>query len=529
MLIGDMAEDGSFTANTSMARNLYWMVAVEKATASREVDRVREMNTIKSTCGFAAMDSLVKGALTGAGEIAFCPEVAATACGADSARSLLSFERMSPAKRDSAMIAAASGGYVRAIEMLLSAKAGVDTKAQACNETPLMLAARGGHVAAIRCLVNAGAGVNVATVPAGVTPLLLAAGGTHVRAILELLTSRADVNHADEAGRTALIHLAAQNRDDRDIVQASVSGRAPCQHTAIEILLDHRADVNVCERSGWSALMHLAAGGDVERIKLLFAYNASMKATDEGFTALMAAALGGHVEVLDFLRAQCNVDVLQRQQNGKTALSYAAHFGCDAAVAWLISAKADVNGTDLDGGTALMYACGEGHSKAVCQLLADHDVDTGLIDGNGDTALIRAAVAGHHEVCKLLLEANVDGDGCNRTGMTPLMVAAEMGHQRVVALLISASVEVNALDLDGMGALDYALQHRTSMTLARFERPGATCQEATNKTRSQPLVMLELEEEAADLNAAAVVQMLRDAGAVTSDVETDSDEESLTE
>jgi hypothetical protein len=117
--------------------------------------------------------------------------------------------------------------------------------------------------------------------------------------------------------------------------------------------------------------------------------------------------------------------------------------------------------------------------------------------------------------------------------MTPLMVAAEMGHQCVVALLISANVEVNALDSDGMRALDYALQHTTSMTLARFERPGATCQEevleATNKTRSQPLVMLELEEEAADLNAAAVVQMLRDAGAVTSDVETDSDEESLTE
>ncbi len=67
-----------------------------------------------------------------------------------------------------------------------------------------------------------------------------------------------------------------------------MSGTAPCQHTAIEILLGHRADVNVCERSGWSALMHLAAGGDVERIKLLFAYSASMKASDEGFTALMA-------------------------------------------------------------------------------------------------------------------------------------------------------------------------------------------------------------------------------------------------
>ena len=72
MLIGDMAEDGSFIANTSMAPNLYWLVAVEKATASREVDRVREMNTIKSTCGYTAMDSLLKGALAGAAEIAFC-------------------------------------------------------------------------------------------------------------------------------------------------------------------------------------------------------------------------------------------------------------------------------------------------------------------------------------------------------------------------------------------------------------------------------------------------------------------------
>ncbi len=431
------------------------------------------------------------------------------------------------------MLAAALGGYVRAIEMLLSAKAGVDTKAE--DKTPLMCAARGGHVAAIRCLVNAGADVNVETA-VGITPLIWAAGGTHVRAILELLTSRADVNHADKDGRTALIHLVAQNRDDRDIVHASVSAGVRCQHTAIEILLDHRADVNLCERSGWSALMHLAAGGDVERMKLLLACNASIQATDKGFTALMAAAMGGHVDALEFLCAHCDVGVFKRQEDGKTALSYAAHFGRDAAIAWLLSTNADVNGADLNGDTALMHACAEGHCNAVRQLLAAHEVDMGVTDGNGSTALIRAAGAGHREVCKLLLEANVDADGCDCTGMTPLMVAAQMGHQCVVALLISARAEVNALDADGMGALDYALQRTTLMELARFDQlmgttGAATCREATEATPSEPLATLELEDEAAarDSNEAAVVQMLRDAGAVTSDVETDSDDESLTE
>jgi len=90
--------------------------------------------------------------------------------------------------------------------------------------------------------------------------------------------------------------------------------------------------------------------------------------------------------------------------------------------------------TDNDGWTALHYAAFNGKKDVAELLLADH-ADVNAKDNKGLTPLHFAAGRDHRDVVELLLANNADVNAKANNGATPLDLAGGGGHKDVVELL----------------------------------------------------------------------------------------------
>ena len=102
-------------------------------------------------------------------------------------------------------------------------------------------------------------------------------------------------------------------------------------------------------------------------------------------------------------------------EQGKTAIMYAATEGYGNAVKLLLSYCADVDAIDIDGKNVLIYAAGHGHAKIVERLIK-HGVELNKIDSRGFTALIGSAFHNHGEITHLLLTNGADPDIKDKRG-----------------------------------------------------------------------------------------------------------------
>ncbi|WAR08526.1 ANK3-like protein, partial [Mya arenaria] len=121
------------------------------------------------------------------------------------------------------------------------------------------------------------------------------------------------------------------------------------------------------------------------------------------------------------------------------------------------SDKVDVNFQDQNGLTALHYAAREYHHAAV-QLLLENKAELDDIDGNKRTPLHIAAIKGNVEAAKLLLTSKKNGVDCeDGDGNTPLMLASKYGNEELIDFLIDKyKCNINYQNEDGMTALHYA-------------------------------------------------------------------------
>ena len=171
---------------------------------------------------------------------------------------------------------------------------------------------------------------------------------------------------------------------------------------------------------------------------------------------LREAAKLGHAVELEALLREPGCDALAKNNNGMTALMWAAGKGQEACVRLLlpvsgvlakVSAVRELKtalrepacGTlikDINGMTALMGAVFHGHEACVQLLLPTSDVLAA--DGKGQTLLMHAAYFGHEACVRILLPiSNVLAS--DRKGMTASMIAHSRGRKSV-ALLIDAYV-----------------------------------------------------------------------------------------
>jgi ankyrin repeat protein len=225
-------------------------------------------------------------------------------------------------------------------------------RGQAATDSALVAAAKDGDVRAVRELIARRVNVNE-TARDGSTALLWAVYRSDVDTTRALLTAGAKVDTPNKYGVTPLI-------------QASRTGDTPL----IDLLLKAGARPTLAHPDGETALMAASRTGRLDAVRLLIEAGSDVNAaTYQQETALMWAATEGHTDVVKALLGakadpnhKARVTTIAERKNadhptgGFTALMYAVRNGHEGVVRALAQGGADLNITNGDGATALIVA-----------------------------------------------------------------------------------------------------------------------------------------------------------------------------
>ncbi|RMJ17162.1 hypothetical protein CDV36_003152 [Fusarium kuroshium] len=342
-----------------------------------------------------------------------------------------------------ALILAASGGFLDVVKMLLAhPRVEADHKGKH-KRTALSYAAEHAHEAIVaellatgvvdpnsqddwaqtplyRAIMNNAPGIVTAilehpkTDPQGkpeYSALVWAARQGYTDVVRVLLDSgRVDVNAASTSNFFRGLPL----------IDASGSGK----QDVVRLLLSFPGiDPNAQNLLGGTALINASENGQAEVVEQLLAAGADPNLESPwGDIPLMKAAENGQAEVVEQLLA-AGVDPNLQNRWGTTPLMEAARNGQGEVIGQLLVAGVDPNIQDNEGKTALCNAAGSSCSTemAIRVLVKAPGVNAGLTDNMGRTALSLAAEAGSFDnVVTLLAVDGVNPDARDATGRSPL-------------------------------------------------------------------------------------------------------------
>uniref|UniRef100_A0A671YLX3 Ankyrin repeat domain 52 n=1 Tax=Sparus aurata TaxID=8175 RepID=A0A671YLX3_SPAAU len=391
--------------------------------------------------------------------------------------------------------AAASGGNIECLNLLLSSEAELDVKDN-LGRSPLHYAAANGNSQCTISLVRAGAEVNEPDLT-GCSPLHYAAA-----------------SHTFCGGET--------NSDYRLTVN-TFSYYMLCVFRCLDFLLDNGANPTLKNSKGYSAV-HYAAG-QMDCLLLLVNREQSADIIDspdtQGQTALMLAALGRHTDCVHILLEKgANADAADKK--GFTALHRAAMLGSEDCVSALLEHGASALCRDSQGRTPLHLTASLGHTELLRTLLIaamKADPLDSILDYRGCTPTHWAAYHGHEGCLHILLEnklfSNQEGNHftplhcalvnghdvaaellvktvgpqvvnvSDAKGRTPLHAAAHSGSVAGVQLVLAQGAEVNAVDHSGCSALMVAADCGQTMAvefLLHKAKPDLTLVDVNNNT-----------------------------------------------
>lgn len=193
----------------------------------------------------------------------------------------------------------------------------------------------------------------------------------------------------------ASIVLAAPALADR--VEDSLSAARLGDTSQLAKLLERGVDVNAADARGTTLLMLAARDGHLATVRVLLQRKAQLDARNQaGDSALMLAVLHDHGEVVEaLLQAGAQVD-----QDGWTALHYAAFEGRDALFDRLLEAGADVNARAPNLSTPLMLAARNGHMGVVRRLLGNAGTELNALNEAGLSADTWAEQNGNTDIAE---------------------------------------------------------------------------------------------------------------------------------
>jgi ankyrin repeat protein len=192
-----------------------------------------------------------------------------------------------------------------------------------------------------------------------------------------------------------------------------------------------------------------------------------------------------------------------REQDGATALAWAAMRSNIAMTRLLLQAGADPNLTNELGIGPLALAVANG-STAIAALLLENGADPNVARENGETPLMAAARRGQVEVVRLLLERGaVVNARTKKFGQTALMWAA--GYPEIVDLLLKHGAETAAVTT--AWDVKYTIYAPTTVTLGKTGIPWNTDGEYVTRKGGQNALFFAIQQH--DLESA---RLLLDAG-----------------
>lgn len=147
-----------------------------------------------------------------------------------------------------------------------------------------------------------------------------------------------------------------------------------------------------------------------------------------GESALMLAAREGSNQALAVLLNARGVNINLRAKNGDSALMIAAYKKNKIAVEMLLAKGAKVNN---DGWTALHYAAAAGDTEII-QLLLKKSAEVDAPSPNLTTPLMMAAGSGNIYAVKAILDAGADLNLVNEQGLSAIDFAQRAGQAEIV-------------------------------------------------------------------------------------------------
>jgi len=163
---------------------------------------------------------------------------------------------------------------------------------------------------------------------------------------------------------------------------------------------------------------------------------------EDGTTALHWAAEGDNRDIVELLiRAGANVKATNRY--GATPLWLACVNGNAATIELLLKAGADANAALPEGETVLMTAARTGKLDAVKALLGHGAKVNAKEAWHGQTALMWAAAEGHPAVIRALVDGGAEIQARSNGGFTALLFAARSGQLAAAKSLLDAGADLN--------------------------------------------------------------------------------------
>lgn len=262
--------------------------------------------------------------------------------------------------------------------------------------TPIHAAASGGHVETVTMLVNRKIEPGTSSLPSGETPLHCPVGSGHLGVVKALIAHGANLAATTEDGQTALhrapanghvdvVNLLRGSKQESPIGDGRTALHWACRFGHLDVvktLIETHADLTVQDKALMSPMMLAAGNGHRHVVQFLIDQGVDPDAANsEGFTPLSIAAMGGHANVLQRLIDK-HVQVNTMTSEGVGPLCMAALRSHLDAVKILAASQADVNARGPGGLAALHIACALGHIEMV-QVLVDHGahVNLGSTDG----------------------------------------------------------------------------------------------------------------------------------------------------
>lgn len=185
-----------------------------------------------------------------------------------------------------------------------------------------------------------------------------------------------------------------------------------------------------------------------------------------------AAKKGDTLVVRSLLAEGAQVDA--GDEDGTTALMWAADGGHDATVQVLLASGAEINARDRSGYPVILFAAQKGRIYVVRTLLATKRVDVNAKTNSGASSLMLAALEGHLSTVQALLEAGADVNARTNQGNTALMYAVVDGHAEIVRTLLGKRPDVNAINIHGNTALRKAIEKGYTSIVQLLRAHGAT-------------------------------------------------------
>ena len=313
------------------------------------------------------------------------------------------------------------------------------------GQTALHLASLHGHNETVKLLIEARLQPEIDTADTlGNTPLILASKNGHL-AVVELLLDQGanmDLTNDKEDGHTALYHATSNGHEKTaELIVYKAKGTRIKDISQVLLLAAQKGFYLVCERC----------------VDSITEYEVNSK-DDDGYTALHYAAKNGHVNIVSLL-VEHGARVNTKTNNDSTPLALAVSAGRGHVVRPLLEAGADTSVRIHDRNllAELAYASGDTNDNAdAVQALLKAHVKPDELDDHSRSALYWAAVSGNVKIVQTLLEGGAKIALQDNELWTPLHQAAWYNHEKVVRLLIDHGADPLIGDVDGWTCMHVA-------------------------------------------------------------------------